>query len=130
MKRAIRTAAIHSMSDRPITPTARRYVRIYVKNAGGKGSTVSLSRNSQYVYLLLLARGSSATPAARVAEVCRKSANELCSTKFKGKLSPAVYEKASRKLRGAFDPPTAEAYDQLQLPDGVPVELQYVNKLQ
>jgi hypothetical protein len=121
MKRAICTAAIDSMGDKLIL-TAHRYVRIYVKNAGGKGSTVCLSRNSQYLYLLLLARGSSATPAARVAEVCRESANVLCKAKFKGKLSPAVYKKASRKLRGAFDSQTAETYDQLQLPDGVPVE--------
>jgi hypothetical protein len=128
MKREIRAAEIHSMSDRPILPATHRYVRIYVKNAGGKGSTVSLSRNSQYVYLLLLARGSSATPAARVAEVCRKSANELRKVKFKGKLSPAVYENASRKLRGAFDSQTAEAYDQLQLPDGIPIELQNVDE--
>jgi excinuclease UvrABC nuclease subunit len=111
------------MSDQPNRLKKYHYVRICVNNASGKYSTISLSttKKRQYEHLLQLARGSSAFPAARVGEVCRQAAAELCKAKFKGKLSPAVYDKALRKLRGAFDGQTAEAYDRLQFPDGVPV---------
>jgi hypothetical protein len=96
-------------------------VRICVKNASGKYSTVSVPPK-KHEHLVQLARGSSNTPTSRVTEVYREAANELRKTKYTGKLSIAVYEKALRKLRGSFMKERADAYDAAQLPDGIAVE--------
>jgi hypothetical protein len=110
------------MSKQPVPskqPKVYKYVRIFIKNAAGRHSTISLLPDD-HERLLKLARGSSATPQARVTDVCRRAAAELFKAKFQGKLSLAVYTKALRKLKGSFDPAVAAEYDAAQLPDGVP----------
>jgi len=101
-------------------PKNYEYVRICVKNASGKYSTISI-QPKRHDLLLKFARGSFSSSAPRVTDVCRESANDLHNAKYTGKLSIAVYERALSKLRGAFDKDRAAAYDAAQLPDGVAV---------
>ena len=104
-----------------MSKTKYQYVRINVRAANGRQTTVSISP-ADYDALAQLACGSVVTTVEkRVAQACREAARELLAEGFRGQFSAAVRGRAAQNLRAAYSEERAAAFEAAQFPEGVAV---------